>query len=219
MNLNQESDSTTMDSPESTAVHVNWEDHFRFDFSRLSPEYSEEEIAEIALRVTTVLNDFESSDIGQFHLSRLQEKFGDAPVTLRLHEQTEDGYKDHAIDLSVRSGWGFLDQNSQSFMEMPLERMLIHEVIHAADPNMPIGPFVYNDDWKTMCEEYATLQTDEFAERFRPDLGNRGAYANAINNDATINEKYTNDITEQIETVDERLDEARTNWSNFSAKM
>lgn len=144
-------------------------------------------------RIETFLDEFQRTPFGQDILRSVQKKYGTDEVLERsgtnmLRIGVNDNFRsatlsDGQITLDVRdeTSLAFIDQNTGNPMLMLMERTLVHELVHAADPKIEIYQNNQEHCHAVAVEEYATQQTDFYGQQYAPYFGVRGVYGNIAN--------------------------------------
>ena len=199
--------------------HVGWRDVIDLKFDNLPESYTPQDVEALRNRVTLFLDTFEATDFGQSNLSQIKDKYGNDRLNIDLYDKTNDGWKGDSISLSVDQGWGFINQQTNEFTPMSLERMMVHEMIHAGDPRFSRGVNMVSEELSTATEEFATLETDRFVAQYMPHLGIRGAYVNAINSDQSIPQKFRDEVERAVSSVNQRMADAERALVNRQNKI
>lgn len=217
--------------------HLNWRDVLTleepdlFFFEQRSPEQAHEAFQ----KIESFLDFVEVTPTGQEMLQAIQEKYaprehmniaGGAKPTIGLNDNFRSvTWPDGNVSIDIRDPdyHAFIDQKSGGAVPLSMERMVFHELVHAADPKVGFED-EQSSDRSTIVEEYATLQTDKFGREFMPNFGVRGVYGNVAGkcpqpffDDPGENGmeilKHDSELREEIqglvETVDERVKSAQ----------
>lgn len=134
-------------------------------------------------RVENFLDEFQKTDFGQDVFLNIRQKYGEKKLEISLNDDFGSmTFPSGNISISIQDecDLSFIDQDSNEFQKMPLERILVHELIHASDPRVEIGKDNKEECHKILVEEYATSQTDKYSRLHKPEFGQRVAYDNII---------------------------------------
>ncbi len=134
-------------------------------------------------RITKFLDMLEVTPEGQEILSDIKDKYGDKKIDLNVinffASKTYADIGQIVIDVRDEKFLAFINQNDKKPMNMPLERILMHELVHVSDKRMPQGmPENREGCFNRQVEEFAVKRTDDFAKKYIPSWGSRGAYDN-----------------------------------------
>jgi|GEM_PF-6281290 len=217
---------------------LNWRDVITleepnlFFFEQSSPE----QVQEAFQQIEEFLDFVEVTPKGQEMLHAIQEKYaprehmniaGGAKLEIGLNDNFRSAtWSDGNISIDIRfpDYHAFIDQRSGEAVPFNMERMVFHELVHAADPRVGFNDDNKGPDYDTVVEEFATSQTDEFGREVMPAFGVRGAYGNdagscpePIFDDPGMdgikileqNSALRGKIQGLVETVDERVKDAQ----------
>lgn len=188
----KENNTTTSNPPP-----IKWEDVVSIDKNNYfsGNVYAKPEV--YVKRIEKFLDQFQETENGQEILSRVKHKYGDSKVSIGINDYfTSMIFPDGEITIDVReeNSLAFIDQNSSKPMSIPLERIILHELIHASDPRIKIGQENKDKCHSTLIENYAVSIVDKYSKECAPEFGIRASYDNMVGATKTDNQFQT--ITE-----------------------
>ena len=152
-------------------------------------------------QIEAFFDEFQTTNFGQEKLAQIRQKYGDKKLEISLNDSFQSvTFSNGQISIDVRDekSLAFLDPNTCEPKEMSIERILTHELIHAADPRIELGKNNQEECHDKLVEEYATTETDKYAKLHAPQFGERAAYSNIV----SASEKDNLLKTEQGSAID-----------------
>lgn len=215
---------------------ISWRDviELRREEFLISSDVPKNVVDDAYRRMEDFLDVFEGTDMGQEKLRAIQEKYqarentdGGSTLVIRCQSLSKSGVRpDGNIGINPEDPQylAFIDQNTKQPQFLSLERILAHELMHAADPKLRFDNSKTSDE-EIIQEEYAVSETDRFSRTYMPNLGIRRTYENMAGQipDSSqgregengvlvlkVEEDKVREINEAIQSVDQRVRDAET---------
>ena len=184
-----------------TSPPINWRDIISIDNDNYFSGNTNNPQIHYINRTEKFLDKFQSSKFGQEKLYQIQMKYQNKKLNIGFNDNFRSvTFPDGQITIDVRDedSLAFIDQNSCEPKNMSIERILTHELIHAADPRIELRKDNKEECHNTLVEEYATIRTDKYGKLHAPEFGKRAAYKNCV----SASKKDTFFKTEQGNAID-----------------